>query len=351
MKLGLALYGPGINHDNLRFARQAGCTHIVAHFAHYGHKHAELPERYKDAYGFTGDSQLWTYEELRDLRALVNGEGLELEALENFNPGFWYDVLLDGPRKAEQIENLKQIVRNAGRAGIGTIGYAFNLPNVWGHTHGPYARGGALAAAYDNPVQPPIPLGQVWNMVYDPDAPEGFLTPPTREEMWGRLEYFLKEMLPVAEEAGVVLAAHPDDPPMPVLRGAPRLLHQPRHYDTLFELVPSPNSQAEFCVGTISEMAGGDTYDAAERYSAQGKIAYVHLRAVRGQVPQYYEVFIDEGDIDLLRVLRILHRNGFDGVVTPDHTPEMQCAAPWHAGMAYQLGYLKAAITLIEQSE
>jgi mannonate dehydratase len=70
---------------------------------------------------------------------------------------------------------------------------------------------------------------------------------------------------------------------------------------------------------------------------------------VRGKVPHYHEVFIDEGDIDVARALRILQRNGFEGVVIPDHTPQMSCAAPWHAGMAYALGYLKAVITIIEQ--
>jgi mannonate dehydratase len=96
-------------------------------------------------------------------------------------------------------------------------------------------------------------------------------------------------------------------------------------------------------------MAEGDTFEAVDQYSKQGKIAYVHLRNVRGKVPRYYEVFIDEGDTDMIRVLRILHHNGYQGVITPDHTPSMTCVAPWHAGMAFALGYIKAALTLIDQ--
>jgi mannonate dehydratase len=349
MKLGLALVGHNVTRDNLRFAKQAGVTHIVVHYTNYEMDRDQLPPQFKGAYGFTGDAPIWTYEELRDLRQLINAEGLELEALENFNPGFWSDVLLDGPRKREQIENLKQLIRNVGRAGIPIFGYAFNLMNVWGHTHGPHARGQAETAAFLEPEETPIPTGMVWNMVYDPRAAPGTLAPVTREALWERLEYFLREILPVAEEAGVIMAAHPDDPPMPTLRGAPRLLHHPSHYQTLFDLVPSRNSQAEFCVGTISEMIGSDPYQAVEQYSQQGKIAYIHLRNVRGKVPRYYEVFIDEGDTDMIRVLRILHRNHYEGVITPDHTPNMTCAAPWHAGMAFALGYIKAALTLIEQ--
>ncbi len=91
-----------------------------------------------------------------------------------------------------------------------------------------------------------------------------------------------------------------------------------------------------------------DVYGAVETYSRQGKLAYVHLRNVRGQVPFYKETFIDEGDVDILRVLRILKRNNFNGVIIPDHAPQMSCAAPWHAGMAYALGYLRAALQTIE---
>jgi mannonate dehydratase len=73
----------------------------------------------------------------------------------------------------------------------------------------------------------------------------------------------------------------------------------------------------------------------------------VHFRNVRGKVPKYHEVFIDEGDLDVFRVLRILHRNDYQGVITPDHTPLMSCDAPWHAGMAHALGYLRAAIDAV----
>jgi mannonate dehydratase len=350
MKLGLGIVRSNLTRDTLRFARQCGVTHVVVHYADYYHDHDKLTEQFKGAYGIASPTEpIWTYEELRALRQMINDQGMELEALENFNPGFWFDILLDGPRKREQTENLKQLIRNVGRAGIPTFGYAFNLMNVWGHTHGPWARGGAETGGYLEPEQTPIPQGMVWNTVYNPDAPAEPLVPPTREELWGRLEYFLKEIIPVAEEAGVVMAAHPDDPPLPTLRGAPRLLHHPALYQKLFDLVPSPNNQAEFCVGTISEMVDSDPYAAVDNYSRQGKIAYVHLRNVRGKVPRYIEVFVDEGDTDMLRVLRILHQNGFEGVIIPDHSPEMTCPAPWHAGFAFALGYIRAALTLIEQ--
>ena len=143
----------------------------------------------------------------------------------------------------------------------------------------------------------------------------------------------------------MTLAAHPDDPPAPILRGQPRLVYQPRLYQRLLDLRPSPRNALEFCVGSLAEMTEGNIYDVVDCYSRQGRIAYVHLRNVRGKVPHYRETFVDDGDVDMIRVLRILKENGFDGVVIPDHTPQMACEAPWHAGMAYALGYIQALLT------
>jgi mannonate dehydratase len=91
-------------------------------------------------------------------------------------------------------------------------------------------------------------------------------------------------------------------------------------------------------------MSEGDIYDVVDRYSRTGRIAYVHFRNVRGKVPKYDETFIDEGDTDMARVMEILARNGFDGVLIPDHTPRMTCDAPWHAGMAYALGWMRGTM-------
>jgi mannonate dehydratase len=128
------------------------------------------------------------------------------------------------------------------------------------------------------------------------------------------------------------------------MRGHARLVYQPDLYQRLLDLRPSPANALEFCVGTLAEMTDGDVYDAVERYSRQNKLAYVHLRNVAGKVPHYRETFIDDGDVDIPRVLRLLHANSYDGVLIPDHTPQMNCRAPWHAGMAHALGYMKAIL-------
>ena len=140
---------------------------------------------------------------------------------------------------------------------------------------------------------------------------------------------------------------HPDDPPLPTLRGTPRLIHHPEHYQRLLDYADSTSNGLEFCVGTLTEMPGtSDLVAVIDRYAAQQRIVYVHLRNVVGKAPHYRETFIDDGDANMRDVLRALHRHGFEGVLIPDHTPQMSCAAPWHAGMAYALGYMKA---LVEQ--
>lgn len=300
-------------------------------------------------WGLAGDpARLWTYEELAAIKKEITAAGLELEAIENFDPAHWHDVLLDGPKKLPQLENLKTIIRNVGRAGIPILGYNFSIAGVAGRIKGRFARGEAEAVGMDGPLDKPLPNGMVWNMVYDRNAPPGIVPSATAEQLWQRLKVFLDALVPVAEEAGVTLAAHPDDPPLPTVRAQPRLVYQPHLYQKLIDLKPSPRNALEFCVGTLAEMTDGDIYDAVDTYSRQNKLAYVHLRNVRGKVPTYKETFIDDGDVDVLQVLRILKRNNFNGVIIPDHAPQMSCAAPWHAGMAYALGYLRAALQLIE---
>ena len=350
MKLGLGLYRHQLDAEHFRFAKQCGCTHLVAHLVDYfrssrSNQPGDQPVGDDTGWGLAGDpDRLWTEEELTALRREVEAAGLRLEAIENCDPAHWHDVLLDGPRKLAQLENLKRLIRNVGRAGIPVFGYNFSIAGVAGRVKGPFARGAAEAVGMDGPFDPPMPRGMVWNMVYDRAAAPGTEPSATADQLWGRLQTFLDELLPVAEEAGVTLALHPDDPPMPSIRGQPRLVYQPDLYQRVLDLHPSPRNGLEFCVGTIAEMTAGDVYEAVERYSGLGRIAYVHLRNVRGKVPFYRETFIDDGDVDVLRVLRILHENGFQGVIIPDHAPQMACAAPWHAGMAYALGYLRAGL-------
>lgn len=357
MKLAMVFYHHHLTKENFRYAKQLGCTHLVIHLVDYFYQEKDAvtgnnqPVGNADGWGVTRNRDVWSFEELSAIRKSIEDEGLVLEAIENFDPGFWYDVLLDGPKKVQQMEGLKQLIRNIGRAGIPIMGYNFSLAGVASRISGPFARGGAESVGVDGCDNLPLPQGMVWNMFYNPKAPKGVnqAAQITSDELWSRFAWFLQELLPVAEESNVKMAAHPDDPPFAVLRGTPRLVWRPELYQKLLDLKKSHCNALELCVGTLAEMNGCNFYDAIESYAKQNTIGYVHLRNVEGQIPRYRETFIDEGDIDIYRVLKILYRNDFRGAVIPDHSPLVSSPAPWHVGMAYALGYIKALMQRVEK--
>lgn len=356
MKLGFGLYRHMLNEEHYKFAKQCGATHIVVHLVDYfgnndnNKEDTNQPIGKQDGWGGAGDGQLWTLEEILKIKEELNRNGLEWEAIENFDPAIWHDILLGGPKREEQIELLKQQIKIVGQAGIPIMGYNFSLAGVSSREVGPYARGGAVSVGMEGSVdETPVPNGMVWNMVYDKNAPEGTVPCVSHDELWERLQFFLEHLVPVAEEAGVILAAHPDDPPMSYVRNTPRLVYQPHMYQRLLDIVDSPHNQLEMCLGSIAEMTEGDVYEATDTYTKKNKVGYIHFRNIVGKVPHYKEVFVDEGDIDMVKILRILKKNNFQGVLIPDHTPQMSCDAPWHAGMAYAMGYMKAAIALVNK--
>lgn len=355
MHIGFGFYRHMLTDEYFRFAAQCGATHAVVHLCDYGMNESggrkdDQPVGEEMGWGVASHREAWSVEEIVAIKEQLRTHGLQLYAIENFDPAQWHDVLLDGPKRAEQIEVVKRQIRNVGEAGVPVFGYNFSLAGVAGRVHRT-TRGGAVAVGMDESaevVQKPIPQGMVWNMVYDRSAPNGELPPVPVEELWARYARFLKEVLPVAEAAGVRLAAHPDDPPLKYVRQQPRLVYRHHLPQKLLDLHSSPSNQLDFCVGTFAEMQDDTLYESLESYSGQGKIAYVHLRNVRGKAPSYCETFIDDGEVDIGRVLRVLRKTQFDGVIIPDHAPQMTCAAPWHAGMAYAMGYIKAKVQGLE---
>jgi mannonate dehydratase len=331
------------------FARQCGATHIVAHLSAYGmddsgNRNDNQPIGALEGWGKTRQYGIWSFDELFRLKKEVQECDLKLEAIENFDPAQWYDVLLGGPKRDEQLERLCELIKNLGKAGIPILGYNFSLAGVTGRI-ARRTRGNALTTGMDGEneiIDAPIPKGMIWNMRYAEERYDGNIEEVSKDELWRRLEYFLKAVVPVAEAADVMLAAHPDDPPLEYVRRQPRLVNRTILYQRLLDIYPSAANRIELCVGSLAEMPDDDLYEMIGKYIGMGKVAYVHLRNVVGKVPRYTETFIDDGDVDIARVLRVLHETGFRGVIIPDHAPQMACAAPWHSGMAFSMGYLKA---------
>ncbi|HBQ64896.1 MAG TPA: D-mannonate dehydratase, partial [Clostridiales bacterium] len=295
MKLGLGMRKQQLEERNLLFLKQMGVTHAMVFMPD-----ASVLPSAADGY--------WSYEDLKSLREHLERHGFVFEAIENFVPAHWHHILLDGPERARQMENIKKSIRNMGKAGIPIMGYNFSIGGVCGVHRGPYARGGAITAAYDAEEDTikdvPIPYGFAWNTQIEKDVPQGSIGRVSEERMWDRLTRFLQEILPVAEEAGVQMAAHPEDPPNLEMRGVARLLVRPERYDRLFSIRNSDANRVEFCQGTFSEMPGVDIYEAIRKFAGMGKISYVHFRNVIGKLPKYEEGFIDEGDTDMFRAMR-----------------------------------------------
>ena len=274
MKIGLGLYRHMLTREYYDFARQAGCTHIVVHLVDYFNQGLSNPRNNQptgskyEAWGVAGDpDQVWTAKELKTLRTLIEDAGLVLAAIENLDPAHWHDILLDGPQRPQQIEKVKTIIRHLGEASIPVLGYNFSLAGVCGRVTAPTGRGGAITLGMDGPAEDiPIPNGMIWNMIYDRNSPAGTLPPISHEELWWRLQRFLEDVIPTAEQSGVRLAAHPDDPPMPTMRQQPRLVYQPDMYQRLIDLATGRSNALELCVGTLAEMTQGNIYEAVDRY-------------------------------------------------------------------------------------
>jgi mannonate dehydratase len=167
------------------------------------------------------------------------------------------------------------------------------------------------------------------------------------KEMWSRFLYFARPVVAAAEKAGVRLTMHPNDPPVPVMRGVARIFHHPDGLRRFLREVPSAHSGITFCQGTIAEM-GVNVPDEIRSFGRAGKIFLVHFRFVRGKVPHYTEVFIDEGDLDPLAAMQAYREVGYRGPFVSDHTPRVEGDSPWgHRGRSFSLGFMRALVLAV----
>jgi mannonate dehydratase len=320
MKLGLKFGLETLTQDNLRFAQQMGVTHIVVHGPRLGN------QGYHDFF------------ELLRLKKFIESFDLEFVAIENLPGDHWNGIALANDQRDAQIRNVCTTIEHMGKVGIPVLGYYFSLSGVAGHWRAYESgggRGGAGLKSFD------------YDLVKD--APQVAGAPVSVEEMWQRLAYFLERVVPVAENAGVKLAAHQDDPPAEMLFGTGRLLTNHDAMQRLIDLVPSPCNGLEFCQGTVAEMGPDIAIDAIRRFAGQNKIFYVHFRNVRGKFPKFDEVFIDEGDVNMIAALKAYKDAGYDGVITPDHTPRVIGDEPYgHRGRAFALGYIRAGMQALD---
>lgn len=290
--------------DVATFAHQLGLTHIQLH----------TPNLLPGAQGF------WSIEELQALRDRCNADGLVIDGLENVPIAHFWKIQRGLPGRDEQIGNFQRTIRNMGTVGIDMLGYNFLATFVWRTQMYAQGRGGAKVTAFD--------LDDIGNgnaLVGHRLSPnEPVNEPITTDQMWDNHRYFLNAVLPVAEEAGVRLALHPDDPPVDEpLGGIARIFTSPSALVRAREQAGnSPSWGLNLCLGTISELNGEQSIN--EVIDLLGpSILYVHFRDVQGTVPRFKECFLGDGNFDPARVLRRLREVGFDGFIIDDHVPAM----------------------------
>ncbi len=322
-----------MTHERLTFARQIGVSGVQMNTP-------LLP----------AENGYWEYEDLRRIRQRCDDYGLRLEALENVPVHFYEKAMLGLPGRDEQIENYQQTIRNMGKAGIPILGYHWMPNGVW-RTPMAQGRGGVIVTAFDMALagQPLVAGRQVI-----PGFEESIISP---DEMWENYRYFTSAVLPVAEEAGVKLALHPDDPPVPELGGIARLFYHFEGFRKAMEdIAPSPSHGLDFCMGCFSEMYYGDgetsasVIEAIRYFGQRGKLFYVHFRDVQGSVPLFQECFLGEGNVDVVEAVRTLKQVGFDGFLIDDHVPRMIDDSDWnHRGHAHATGYILGLVDAVNR--
>ena len=197
---------------------------------------------------------------------------------------------------------------------------AFDLDEA--NAHGPMQ--------YYSPIDPMLPLDE--------------------EQMWENYRYYCDAIFPVAEEVGLRMALHPDDPPVEKLGNITRLFRSPENFLKAWEVAnKSPSWGLDLCLGTVSEMHGGaeTVKTMIDTFGPLGRIFYVHFRDVQGSVPHFQECFIGDGNYDAVDVMRRLLSHGFDGFVIDDHVPVVvgdTTTSFQYRSHAHALGYLQALV-------
>ena len=296
-----------------QLARQMGIRHAIVKAA---------PE-------LTGLAPPWDLDALRTIQSRLIEAGFQLYGLE----GDQFDMNriklgLDG--RDEDLERYCQMLRNMAELGIPLLCYNFMPAVGWCRTRTDFpARGGALVSGFDARELDAAPA----------DGPA-----VTAEQVWANYEYFLRRVMPVAEACGVRMALHPDDPPLPVVRGVARIFGTPQAFDRAYAVAPSPCNGVTFCRANFKLM-GADLPQWLRHFAAQQRLFFLHLRDVRGTAERFEEVFHDEAAEALIETLQICHAAGFDGPLRCDHVPTLAGetnAAPGYGtlGRLFANGYV-----------
>jgi mannonate dehydratase len=318
-----------LTREDLAFARQIGCAGVTVNKPDLDSPAwvAFLNKQFSAAAGPRAPTRRWSALELAQMRSAVEAHGLTLDCIEGVPRNLLDRAMLGLDGAEEQIADFRATIRAMGQAGIPVLGYNWIPDGVWRTAKAAHGRGGAEITAYDHAIGERVASGN--------------LPPRDDAQMWANWERFIRAVLPVAEQEGVKLSLHPDDPPVPVLDGVARIFRSEESFARAMAFADSPNHGIAFCTGTFAEAGAVPMMRALRRFARAGRIHYVHLRSVAGELPRFAEAFIDEGTVNPVAVLRELLDAGFDGFVIDDHVPHLVDDTVWgHRGRAHATGYI-----------
>jgi mannonate dehydratase len=248
-------------------------------------------------------------------------------------------IVLGLPDRDAKIEEYVRHIRALGAAGIPYTTYA-HMPNGIWSTERETTRGGASARAFNEATA----TCGVWHG-------RSFNLPLTNEreysedEVWASFEVFIRQAARAAEEEGVMIGIHPDDPPISRMGGVPRIFSTFADYKRALEIADSPNVGVCLCVGCWlegGELWGADVLEAIRYFGERRKLFKVHFRNVDRPLPHFVETFVDDGYGDMYSIMKALQAVKFNGIVIPDHIPQM--ANDPRLGTAFTIGYMKALL-------
>lgn len=315
-----------------RLLKQAGVTNVIALL-----NGAEQDQRMFASVGKPGTIErsstdiAWGEEAIKRDQEIFNRHGFKVVAIEDTAPMDKVRLGLTG--RDEQIHNVITQIRAMGAAGIPVLCYNWMAVSSWSRTSINMAgRGGALVTGFKASdaelMSPLVDPGEITDM-----------------QLWGALQYFLDAVVPVAEEVGVRLGMHPDDPPRASYRNIPRIMRSLDAYRRLLDMHDSPSNGITLCQGNFALMEE-DVPSLIREFAARNAIAMVHFRDVRGTVDDFVETFHDEGKTDLVSCMRAYCDVGFSGPMRPDHVPTMEGESnerPGYGtlGRLFAIGYIR----------
>ncbi len=273
--------------------------------------------------------EVWPYEKLTSLRNETKANGLELSVIESIP--VHEDIKLGKPSAKILIENYCESIRNMGRAGIHTLCYNFMPVFDWTRSNMAFQlEDGSNALSYDNSEILSADLSDGtkglpgWSTSYNKKELKFLLDAYKElspEGLWENFAVFIKKTAPVAEEFGIKMGIHPDDPPWPIF-GLPRIMTDEAALDRLIGVYDSPSNGLTLCTGSLGASSGNDMVKLTEKYAGMDRISFAHVRNIRiTNTGQFNETAhnTESGSLNILGIMKALKKAGFSGPIRPDH--------------------------------